>query len=490
MFEWTHDELPKPTDDLETLKSNIDEFGYCLVKDAMPADQLAAARQRLLDQAKAELQSGYAFEDGGAKQQWGAFTDEEGKIKRDAFSAQAGGVNQRLWMLVNKGQVFLDMLTEPDMRAVIGHVLGVDYLLSGYTANIAKPGGIAMNLHTDQWWMPEPIHRKPSPVPAGSLSRDLSNREDDFPSMIAPPVVVNVMWMLNDFTEANGATRIVPRSHLFGRRPDKDRDKDVVSIPAEGRAGTAMLFDGRIWHGTGANISEENRLGVLTTFVAPQFRSQENYTVGASKAVIDNASPDLLALLGFKIWNAYGRVESPVAEYIQQGEQSLGELRPGQVSCEARKTWQSSLSMKHFSADNVLADSRVSRVVKERSSNFLKWLLKIGLIASRDERKISLILFLVELLKQFDGSSSILKSVYSKEWWQSRSIYSNPRFKIASAQDRYRRNLVPGPSFRREDFLANWSFVLIIPTRTILRRLSKNCTDLMQAQRTERRVVL
>ena len=329
MFEWTHDELPKPTNDLETLKSNIDEFGYCLVKDDMPADQLATARQRLLDQAEAELQSGYAFEDGGAKQQWGAFTDEEGKIKRDAFSANAGGVNQRLWMLVNKGQVFLDMLTQPDMRAVIGHVLGVDYLLSGYTANIAKPGGISMNLHTDQWWMPEPIHRKPSPVPAGSLSRELSNREDDFPSMIAPPVVVNVMWMLNDFTEASGATRIVPRSHLFGRRPDKDRDKDVVSIPAEGRAGTAMLFDGRIWHGTGANISEENRLGVLTTFVAPQFRTQENYTVGASKAVVDNASPDLLALLGFKIWNAYGRVESPVAEYIQQGEQSLGELRPG-----------------------------------------------------------------------------------------------------------------------------------------------------------------
>ena len=330
MFEWTHDELPKPTNDLETLKSNIDEFGYCLVKDAMPADQLATARQRLLDQAEAELQSGYAFEDGGAKQQWGAFTDEEGKIKRDAFSANAGGVNQRLWMLVNKGQVFLDMLTQPDMRAVIGHVLGVDYLLSGYTANIAKPGGISMNLHTDQWWMPEPIHRKPSPVPAGSLSRELSNREDDIPSMIAPPVVVNVMWMLNDFSEANGATRIVPRSHLFGRRPNKDRDKDVVSIPAEGKTGTAMLFDGRIWHGTGANISEENRLGVLTTFVAPQFRTQENYTVGASKAVVDNASPDLLALLGFKIWNAYGRVESPVAEYIQQGEQSLGELKPRQ----------------------------------------------------------------------------------------------------------------------------------------------------------------
>ena len=140
-----------------------------------------------------------------------------------------------------------------------------------------------MDLHTDQWWMPEPIHRRPNPVPAGSLTRELSNRVDDHPAMIAPPVVLNVMWMLNDFTVENGATRIVPRSHLYGRRPDKDRDKDVVSIPAEGVAGSAMLFDGRIWHGTGANVSDGHRLGILTTFVTPQFRPQENYTVGASR---------------------------------------------------------------------------------------------------------------------------------------------------------------------------------------------------------------
>ncbi len=328
MFDWTYEELPQSTADLAALQSNIDEFGYCLVKDAISPDQLTAARQRLLEQAQAELEAGAAFEDGGAKQQWGNFTDEEGRVRREAFSSKAGGVNQRVWALINKGVVFRELLAQPTMRAVVGHVLGQDYLLSSYGANIAKPGGIAMNLHTDQWWMPEPIHRRPNPVPAGSLTRELSNRVDDYPAMIAPPVVVNVMWMLNDFSEANGATRIVPRSHLFGRRPDKERDKDVVSIPAEGVAGSAMIFDGRIWHGTGANISGENRLGVLTTFVAPQFRTQENYTVGASKAVIDNASPDLLALLGFKIWNAYGRVESPVAGYIKQGEQTLGEMRP------------------------------------------------------------------------------------------------------------------------------------------------------------------
>ena len=328
MFNWTHDELPQPTTDIATLQANIDEFGYCLVKDAMTPDQVAAAKQRLLEQAQAELEGGHAFEDGGAKQQWGQFTDDAGRVRREAFSAAAGGVNQRVWMLINKGAIWRELLAQPTVRAVAGHVLGVDYLLSSYGANIAKPGGIAMNLHTDQWWMPEPIHRAPNPVPAGSLTRELSNRVDDHPAMIAPPVVVNVMWMLNNFTEEIGATRIVPRSHLYGRRPDAERDKDVVSIPAEGAAGSAMLFDGRIWHGTGANISDQQRLGVLTTFVAPQFRTQVNFTMATAPEVVAAADDDLLALLGFKIWNAYGRVESPVAGYIQQGERSLGEMKP------------------------------------------------------------------------------------------------------------------------------------------------------------------
>ncbi len=328
MFDWTRDELPKPTQDLPTLQRDIDEFGYCFVAEAMPLPQLERARTRLLEQAEAELRAGQAFEDGGAKQQWGAFTDEQGNVRRDAFTARAGGVNQRVWVLINKGAVFREMLAQPLMRAVVGHVLGEDYLLSSFGANIAKPGGIAMNLHTDQWWMPEPIHRRPNPVPAGSLTRELSNRVDDFPAMIAPPVVINVMWMLNDFSEANGATRLVPRSHLYGRRPDKDRDKDVLSIPAEGVAGSAMLFDGRIWHGTGANTSDEMRLGLLTTFVAPQFRTQVNFTLAASEAALADADEDLLALLGFKIWNAYGRVESPVAGYVRQGERTLGEMKP------------------------------------------------------------------------------------------------------------------------------------------------------------------
>ena len=48
-------------------------------------------------------------------------------------------------MLINKGEIFHEPLLHKDIHELIGHVLGEQYLLSCYTANIAKPGGVAMN---------------------------------------------------------------------------------------------------------------------------------------------------------------------------------------------------------------------------------------------------------------------------------------------------------------------------------------------------------
>ena len=186
-----------------------------------------------------------------------------------------------------------------------------------------------MNLHTDQWWMPNPVERKSSPLPVGSITRQRTNLQgEEPPALIAPCVCANVMWMLNDFSAENGGTRFVPRSHLRGL-PPVSGDAEEATLAAEGPAGTAMIFDGRLWHGTGANVSSENRYGLLTTFCGPQFRPQENFTIGTRPEVFEGASPELLALLGFKIWSGYslgGRVESPVAEFVSQDENSLGEL--------------------------------------------------------------------------------------------------------------------------------------------------------------------
>ena len=318
--------LPHPTEDLALVKKQLDTYGYGLLANALDAESLSKIKTRLQEQATAEKQRGLAFEDGGAKQNWGDFRDSDGQMRVRAFTQSAGGVNQRVWMLINKGRVFRDMLSHAGVRNIVDHALGHDYLLSSHSANIAKPGGVAMRLHTDQWWMPAPTRPHRAHLPVGSITREQTDEPNA--SFISPCVVVNVVWMIGAFTSENGGTRVVPRSHLWGRRPDHPEANAVETVALEGPPGTVGFLDGRIWHGTGANVNDQLRWAILTTFCGPQFRPQENFTLGTAPEVLANASPDLLALLGFKVWHAYGRVESPTVAFVHPGEQPLGELRP------------------------------------------------------------------------------------------------------------------------------------------------------------------
>ena len=172
--------------------------------------------------------------------------------------------------------------------------------------------------------MPPPTRAHRRHLPAGSVKRERFDVDDGLGAAISPPVVVNVLWMLDHFSEENGGTRLVPGSHLLGRQPEAD----AASIAATAAAGTALMVDGRTWHGTGANRGSSERRAILTTFCAPQFRPQENYTVGTRPEVLSQASDDLRALLGLKVWNAYGRTGHPTADFVTPGEDLIGELRP------------------------------------------------------------------------------------------------------------------------------------------------------------------
>ena len=292
----------------------------------MAPEQIQALKERLTQQARAEKQHGLAFEDGGRSQNWGDFRNEDGSLRQAAFTEASGGCNQRVWMLVNKGQIFIDMLSNPTIRKFIDMLLGEDYLLSSHSANIVKPGSVAMRLHTDQWWMPAPTRRERQPLPAGSMNRERFDVDEVPSTMIAPRVAANVLWVLEPFSEDNGGTLIVPGSHLYGRQPDSDAASVVATAPE----GTALVLDGRTWHGTGANVSDGTRQAILTTFCTPQFRPQENYCLGTDESVLAKASPDLLTLFGYKIWNAYGRIESPMAEFVRPDEDIVRELYPDQ----------------------------------------------------------------------------------------------------------------------------------------------------------------
>ncbi len=328
---WKREDLPKPTMDADQAKADIDRWGYCLLDKAIPKELLNRCRDRLIEQAAGEKAQGIAFEDGGPDQQWGDFTDENGKVRAEAFCESNGGINQRVWMLVNKGRPFLELLELEKLINMVRYILGERFILSSYTANIARPGGSPMPLHTDQWWAPEPVDRGKEYLPVGSFNRatfKLDRQELYDSKMLAPPSVSNILIMLDGMTEKNGGTRIVPGSHLEGRHPDSLLDAQVESISAEGPPGCAIITDGRIWHGTGANRSKLERRAILITYCGPQYRQQENYTIGTCPEVLANASDWLRELLGFRIWCGYGRIGDPTVDYVNPKDTLIGELMP------------------------------------------------------------------------------------------------------------------------------------------------------------------
>jgi ectoine hydroxylase-related dioxygenase (phytanoyl-CoA dioxygenase family) len=275
-------QLSEPTTDLNQARRDLDEHGYCVVPNVLTKDEIAALKARLVEQAAGERARGVAFHDGGPSKP-----------------------NQRVWMLLNKGRVFRDLMLHPMVDALMGHLLGPDFLVSSFTANIAHPGGEPMVLHTDQgyvgFWTPK-------------------------------PVVANIAWMLDDFTEANGGTRLVPASHLnadatprsSAYAPEEPANMPTLedTIGAEGKAGSILCFDGRIWHGTGANRTEKPRHALLSYHCRPFVRQQENFVLGLDPQIRDGERPALLNRLGFTPWAGQGRVENPrppVPLYLSTG---------------------------------------------------------------------------------------------------------------------------------------------------------------------------
>ena len=101
---------PSPTKDLEQARLDLTKYGFCLVPEALDPNEIELAKKRLLEQAEAEEELGLSFRDGGSEQE---IKITDGRVDKESFSASNGGVNQRLWMLANKGQCFRDMVTHP-----------------------------------------------------------------------------------------------------------------------------------------------------------------------------------------------------------------------------------------------------------------------------------------------------------------------------------------------------------------------------------------
>lgn len=255
--------LPKPTRDMEKAKADFDQAGLCIIPDALAPDELAEIRAALYRAAEFDRRMGL-----------------------DRYDRDADDVNQRIWNLPRRDPVFMTLVNHPAALTFVRHALGWPALLSNISANITGPGGCDMHLHCDQ--------------------QDPHDRIN----------AINVMWCVDDFTDMNGATQVIPGSHRYGRGPKLVDDTYLPSVPLEAAAGSMMVMDGRIWHKTGFNRTQnERRAGIFGYYVKPTFMPQENWWLSMDQETIRQCgSEDLQVLFGYRVLGPFGRVNgrSPI----------------------------------------------------------------------------------------------------------------------------------------------------------------------------------
>ncbi|MCH2184436.1 phytanoyl-CoA dioxygenase family protein, partial [Myxococcota bacterium] len=112
-----------------------------------------------------------------------------------------------------------------------------------------------------------------------------------------PECILAVNWALTDFRVENGATRIVPGSHLWpeDRRPEKDE-----IAQAEMPKGSLLFWTGKALHGLGASRVEEPRTGVIVTFVVNWMTQEENQYLTVPPEVARELPERAQQLLGYR----------------------------------------------------------------------------------------------------------------------------------------------------------------------------------------------
>ena len=264
---WKNKNLPKPTKEIKQIRKDFKKWGYALIEDGMSKKQCKVFINRLLEQA-------------------------EGEKLANVNSLTPSG--QYVHTLINKGKVFRQCI-EQDIEAVqagtlienfLNETLGKGWICHSFLANGAEKGYYPQVLHIDQ-----------SP-----LSPWITEEA---------PALVNTLYIPQDVNEENGGTLIIPGSHkhIIKAGSNGDVGKLNPAINLEASAGTIMLFDGRLLHGTGVNKTSKIRFVAAMSNVKSWMRSQENWIISVDPEIIKNASPKLLHRMGMQAVTYGGTIE-------------------------------------------------------------------------------------------------------------------------------------------------------------------------------------
>lgn len=199
-------------------------------------------------------------------------------VARTAYGTDdfAGPRTRRTGGLIARSASSRDLVLDPLVLGTVDQVLAH---VNSYQLHLTQliriePGGPAQVIHRDQWAF------------------------DFFTFPSGYQVQCNTIWAATDFTEANGATRVVPGSHLA---EDKLRFELADTEPAEMERGSALLYVGSLYHGGGQNTSDTDRVGVNITYSVGWLRQEENQFLTVPPDVARELPERLQRLLGYSL---------------------------------------------------------------------------------------------------------------------------------------------------------------------------------------------
>lgn len=237
----------------------IERDGAAIVEDMIDADRLASLN-RELDGAITSTPSGSR----SGSQLWEEFH---------------GAQTVRFTGIAARSRTFVELLEHEVLGAYADAALlphAGSYWLNTGQAMIVGPGEQAQMLHRD-------MGNWPAFVSQGAA---------------APEVTVSSIFALNDFEDANGATRVIPGSHRWETFNVMDGEP-AQTVPAEMRAGSALLYSGKVIHGAGANRSDGWRRGLHLSFVLGWLRPEEASPLMIPAKLAKTFSPRVQQLLGY-----------------------------------------------------------------------------------------------------------------------------------------------------------------------------------------------
>jgi ectoine hydroxylase-related dioxygenase (phytanoyl-CoA dioxygenase family) len=192
---------------------------------------------------------------------------------KPAMNGFEGHRTVRIYNLLALARIFERVPVHAAVLPIAEGVIGEGCLISSLSSIAIDPGEVAQPIHADDQLIPlEKPHA---------------------------PIICNSMWALTDFSEANGATRIVPGSH---RRENPDYGGTYETIAAEMPKGSVLIWDGALWHGGGANRTDTRRTGIAMNYCAGFIRQQENQQLGIPIDVAARFAPKLQELCGFGVY--------------------------------------------------------------------------------------------------------------------------------------------------------------------------------------------